>query len=252
LLWEAVCFFTAKKKMKLDTLVIVAHPDDAELACAGVLINQANAGKKTGIVDLTKGEMGTRGTPEIRMQEAEAAGKIMGLSVRENLGLEDAYFKVDKENQLKVANVIRKYQPDIIITNAVTDRHPDHGKGSELVKTASFMSGLKMMTTEDNGVKQEAWRPKAVYHIIQSQSLVPDFVVDVSDVWDIKMEAIMAFKSQFYNPDSNEPETYISNPEFMKMIESRGKELGHSIGVKFGEGFTVERYIGVKDLFDLI
>ncbi len=238
--------------MKLDTLVIVAHPDDAELACGGTIVNQVRQGKKVGIVDLTQGEMGTRGTPETRMKEAANAAEIMGLSARENLKLQDVYFKVDKESQIKVIEVIRKYQPEIIITNAIKDRHPDHAKGSELVKTASFMAGLKMIETHVNGEKQDAWRPKTLYHVIQSQSLVPDLVVDVSDSWETKMKAILAFKSQFHDPNSNEPETYISNPEFIKMIESRGKELGHSIQVPFGEGFTVDRNIGVKDLFDLI
>lgn len=238
--------------MKLDTLVIVAHPDDAELACAGTIISMTKRGKKVGIVDLTRGEMGTRGTPEIRLQEASVAAKIMGLSARENLELEDAFFVNDKAHQLKVIQAIRKYQPDIVITNAITDRHPDHGKGAELVKTASFMSGLKMIETEDENGKQESWRPKAVYFSIQSQSLVPDFIVDVSDTWDQKMDAIRAFKSQFHNPHSSEPDTYISSPEFMKMIESRGKELGHAIQVKYGEGFNVVRAIGVKDITELI
>jgi len=203
-------------------------------------------------VDLTRGEMGTRGTPGIRLQEATEAAKLMSLAVRENLEMEDAFFVNDKPHQLKVIKAIRKYQPEIIITNALTDRHPDHGKGADLVKTAAFMSGLKMIETEDDGVKQTAWRPKMIYFSIQSQSLVPDIIVDVSDTWERKMEALKAFKSQFYNPNSDEPETYISNPEFLKMIESRGKELGHAIQVKYGEGFNVQRVIGVKDLFDLI
>ena len=238
--------------MKLDTLVIVAHPDDAELACAGTIISQTRNGKQVGVVDLTRGELGTRGTPEIRSKEAEDAAKIMGLAVRENLEMEDAFFLNDKVHQLKVIQAIRKYRPEIVITNAITDRHPDHGKGAQLVKTASFMSGLKMIETKDESGNQEAWRPKAIYFSIQSQSLVPDFIVDVSPSWDQKMNAIRAYKSQFHNPNSNEPETYISNPEFLKMIESRGKEFGHAIQVKYGEGFNVIRTIGVNDLFDLI
>ena len=238
--------------MKLDTLVLVAHPDDAELSCAGTIIQQIKNGKKAGIIDLTRGEMGTRGTPEIRLQEAEASAKIMGLSVRENLKLADVYFQNDKAHQLKVIQKIRKYRPEMVITNALTDRHPDHGKGAQLVKTASFMAGLQMIETYDGEEKQAAWRPKVVYFCIQSQSLQPDLIVDVSDSWDTKMAAIKAFKSQFYDPASKEPETYISNPEFLKMIESRGKEFGHSIQAKYGEGFNVERVIGVKDLFDLI
>ena len=238
--------------MKLDTLVIVAHPDDAELACAGTIIQQIKNGRKVGIVDLTRGEMGTRGTPEIRLQEASDAAKIMGLSVRENLELADVYFQNDRPHQMKVIQKIRKYRPEMVITNALTDRHPDHGKGADLVKTASFMAGLKMIETFDGDQTQEAWRPKVVYFSIQSQSLQPDLIVDVSDSWTTKMQAIRAFKSQFHNPDSTEPETYISNPEFLKMIESRGKEFGHSIQVQYGEGFNVERVIGVNDLFDLI
>ena len=238
--------------MKLDTLVIVAHPDDAELACAGTIIQQIKNGRKVGIVDLTRGEMGTRGTPEIRLQEASDAAKIMGLSVRENLELADVYFQNDRPHQMKVIQKIRKYRPEMVLTNALTDRHPDHGKGADLVKTASFMAGLKMIETFDGDQTQEAWRPKVVYFSIQSQSLQPDLIVDVSDSWTTKMQAIRAFKSQFHNPDSTEPETYISNPEFLKMIESRGKEFGHSIQVQYGEGFNVERVIGVNDLFDLI
>ena len=238
--------------MKLDTLVIVAHPDDAELSCAGTIIQQIKNGRKVGIVDLTKGEMGTRGTPEIRLQEAETAARIMGLSIRENLELADVYFQNDQPHQLRVIEKIRKYRPEMIITNALTDRHPDHGKGAQLVKTASFMAGLKMIETHDGNEIQEAWRPKVVYFSIQSQSLQPDLIVDVSDSWSVKMDAIRAFKSQFHDPESNEPETYISNPEFLKMIESRGKEFGHSIQAAYGEGFNVERVVGVKDLFDLI
>lgn len=231
---------------------MVAHPDDAELSCAGTIISHVNKGKKVGIVDLTKGEMGTRGTPEIRLQEADDAAKVMGLTVRENLGLEDAFFVNDRAHQLKVITSIRKFKPEILITNAVRDRHPDHGKGFDLVSTSSFMAGLKMIETKEGDEVQEAWRPKAVYSIIQSQSLQPDFIVDVSDSWEQKMEAIRSFRSQFYDPNNDEPNTYISSPEFMKMIESRGKELGHAIQVKYGEGFNVTRTPGINDLFDLI
>lgn len=238
--------------MKLDTLVIMAHPDDAELSCAGTIINQIRDGKKVGIADLTQGEMGTRGTPEIRLQEASDSAKIMGVSVRENLELPDVYFQNNEECQRKVIQIIRKYQPDLVIANAVKDRHPDHGKGAELVKTAAFMSGLRMIETAHEGEWQKAWRPKAVYHAIQSNYLVPDIVVDVSEAWELKLEAIRAFKSQFFDPNSKEPETYISSPEFLKMIEARGKEYGHSIKVPYGEGFNVTQQMGVKDLFDLL
>ncbi|MEL7149012.1 MAG: bacillithiol biosynthesis deacetylase BshB1, partial [Bacteroidota bacterium] len=220
--------------MKLDTLVIVAHPDDAELACSGTIIQQIRNGRKVGIVDLTQGEMGTRGTPEIRLMESNDAAKIMGLAVRENLKLADVFFQNDREHQLKVIQKIRKFRPEMVITNALTDRHPDHGKGAQLVKTASFMAGLKMIETKEGNTIQSAWRPKVIYFSIQSQSLQPDLIVDVSESWSTKMEAIRAFKSQFHNPDSKEPETYISNPEFLKMIESRGKEFGHSIQVQYG------------------
>ncbi len=238
--------------MKLDTLVIMAHPDDAELSCAGTIINQIRSGKKVGIADLTQGEMGTRGTPEIRLEEANDSAKIMGLTVRENLRLPDVYFKNDEEHQRKVIEVIRKYQPEMVITNALKDRHPDHAKGAELVKTASFMAGLRKIETAFDGEWQMAWRPKVVYHAIQSQYLVPDIVVDVSEAWETKLAAIRAFKSQFFDPNSQEPETYISSPEFMKMIEARGKEYGHSVGAIYGEGFNVTHQMGIRDLYDLL
>ncbi len=238
--------------MKLDTLVIMAHPDDAELACGGTIINQVKAGKKVGIVDLTQGEMGTRGTPQIRLQEATNAGEIMGLSVRENLGLKDVYFTNDEPNQLAVIKAIRKFQPEMVIANALKDRHPDHGKGAQLVITSAFMSGLAKVKTTLDGETQTAWRPKSIYHVVQSQYLEPDIIVDVSESWEEKMEAIKAYKSQFYDPNSSEPSTYISSPEFLKMIESRGKEYGHAIQVNYGEGFMATIKMGVKDLFDII
>ncbi|RIJ41521.1 bacillithiol biosynthesis deacetylase BshB1 [Pontibacter oryzae] len=239
--------------MKLDILAFASHPDDIELGCAGTLIAHVAAGKKVGIVDLTTGELGTRGTPEIRLEEAEAAAEIMGLSVRDNLGLADGFFHNDKESQLKVIEKIRAYQPEIVIMNAIYDRHPDHGRGSELVSEACFKSGLKMIHTQDAvGNKQEPWRPKVVYHYIQDRFITPDIVVDVTPYWEKKMETIRAFKSQFYNPDDTSPNTYISSPEFLKFLEARALELGHAIGTTYGEGFTKERYIGVKNLFDLV
>lgn len=237
---------------KLDILAIVAHPDDVELAGAGTIISHVKQGFSAGIIDLTKGEMGTRGTPEQRLREAEEAGKIMGLSARENLGLADSFFSNDNETQLKVIEVIRKYQPEIVIANSTYDRHPDHGRASRLVEEAFFKSGLKMIATELNGEKQEAWRPKKLYHMIQSVSLEPDFIVDISDSHDQKLEAIRAFKSQFFDPNSQEPETYISKPEFMQMIESRAIEYGHRIQTKYGEGFTQNQFLGVKNLFHLV
>lgn len=236
---------------KLHILAFAAHPDDTELSCAGTLAAHIAKGYKVGVIDLTRGELGTRGTPEIRDQEAKASAEILGLTLRSNLGLEDGFFSNDRANQLAVVKAIRKYQPEIILANAVKDRHPDHGRGAQLVEDGVFLSGLSKIETRDREEVLGPWRPRAVYHYIQSQFFQPDFIVDVSEHWEIKMKAIEAFKSQFYDPNSDEPETYISSPEFMKMIESRGKELGHSIGAKYGEGFTVSRNMGVTDLFDL-
>lgn len=239
--------------MKLDILAFSSHPDDIELCCAGTIIAQVQLGKKVGIIDLTKGELGTRGTPETRVAEAAAAAAIMGLQIRKNLGFADGFFKNDREHQLEVVKMLRRYQPEIVIANAVTDRHPDHGRGGALVSDACFLAGLKQIgTIDDDGQLQLAWRPKAVYHYIQDRFLQPDFVVDVTPYWSMKLEAIKAFKSQFFDPNSTEPATYISNPEFLHFIEARSREMGHSIGTTFGEGFTKERNIGVRDLFDLI
>lgn len=238
--------------MKLDILILAAHPDDAEISCGGTIAKHIALGKKVGVVDLTRGELGTRGTAEIRDQEAAASSKILGLSVRENLGLRDGFFENSEKDQLKVVAAIRQYQPEIVLTNAVHDRHPDHGRGAELVYQSTFLSGLVKVETKLEGRSQQAWRPKAVYHFIQSLYIQPDFVVDVSDFWDKKIESLRAFKSQFYDPSSKEPETFISNPGFMKLIDSRGQELGYTIGVKYGEGFTVRRHVGVKNLFDFI
>ena len=236
----------------MDILAIAAHPDDIELACSGTLASHRDMGYKVGILDLTKGEMGTRGTPEIRMQEAEASAEILGLSARENLGFKDIYFKDDLDHQTAIAKVIRKYKPEIVLANAVRDRHPDHGKGGSLASHACFISGLRKLETAIDGVPQEVWRPKFVYHYIQNEFIEPDLVVDISDYWETKKESILAFKSQFHDPNSKEPESFISRPEFLDFIEARARELGHKINVKFGEGFTVERVAGVKDLFNLI
>ncbi|MEQ9297304.1 MAG: bacillithiol biosynthesis deacetylase BshB1 [Cyclobacteriaceae bacterium] len=237
--------------MKLDILVIAAHPDDAELSAGGTIISNIAKGRKVGIVDLTRGEMGTRGTPEIRLNEAASAGELMGVSVRDNLEFEDAFFLNDREHQLAIAKKIRTYRPDIVIANAVSDRHPDHGKGSALISQACFISGLKRVETAVDGEVQEAWRPKNVYHMIQSNFITPDFVVDVSDYWEQKMDAVRAYKSQFFDPDSKEPETFISTPAFMNLIESRGVEMGQPVGFKYAEGFTIEKRMGIKDLFEL-
>ncbi len=238
--------------LKLDILVLAAHPDDAELGCGGTIAKHVTLGHRVGVVDFTRGELGTRGTVETRDAEAAASSALLGLSIRENLNFRDGFYMNDEQHQIEVAKVIRKYQPEIVLANAVYDRHPDHGKGAELSFNACFISGLvKIETTGQDGEKQLPWRPKALYHFIQSQYIQPDFIVDISDYWITKMNSIRAFKSQFYDPQNNDPETYISNPGFMKMLESRAQEYGHAIGVKFGEGFTVRRSIGVDGLFSL-
>jgi bacillithiol biosynthesis deacetylase BshB1 len=240
--------------MKLDILVLAAHPDDAELGCGGTIARHIAAGRKVGIADFTRGELGTRGTPETRAQEAADAATILGVEVRENLGLKDGFFRNDPENQLPVIRVIRKYKPEIVLANAIMDRHTDHGKGASLAFDACFLSGLaKIETLDDQGKPQEAWRPRVVYHYIQSQLIEPDFIVDVSGFWETKMNAIKAFKTQFYDAsNAGGPETYISKPGFLKMVEARGIEFGHAIGAQYGEGYTVRRYPGVNSLFDLI
>ncbi|WP_183573978.1 bacillithiol biosynthesis deacetylase BshB1 [Mucilaginibacter sp. X5P1] len=237
---------------KLDILVLPVHPDDAELGCGGTILKHIALGKKVGIVDLTRGELGTRGSAEIRAQEAAAAAKILGLTLRDNLELPDGFFENTKEYQLKVIEVIRKYQPDIIITNAHYDRHPDHGRASDLVGTSTFLSGLRKIETYFEGELQQAWRPNLVLHFIQDQYIQPDIVIDVTDYWDKKIESVMAYGSQFYNPEwKGEPQTYISSPEFIKIIDGRGLEFGKSIQVKYAEGFTSKKIFGVDSLFDL-
>jgi bacillithiol biosynthesis deacetylase BshB1 len=231
--------------MKLDILVMAAHPDDAELSCAGTILKHIAAGKKVGIVDFTRGELGTRGTPEIRLQESTDATKILGLHARENLGIRDGFFRNDEETQLKLIEVIRKYQPDIVLANALEDRHPDHGKGTQLAIDACFLSGLRQIKTGD----LPAWRPVQVYHYIQDRYLEPDFVVDISANWDQKEAAIRAFKSQFFDPNSAEPASYISSPDFLNFIQARAMEMGHKIGVKYGEGFQSQKTLE-KNLLD--
>lgn len=237
---------------KLDILVLSVHPDDAELGCAGTILKEIANGKSVGIVDLTRGELGTRGTPEIREQEASAAGAILGLAVRDNLAIPDGFFENTKQYQLKVIAEIRKYKPEIIITNAYHDRHPDHGRASELVEASAFLSGLRKIETFEGDEVQDAWRPKLVLHFIQDNYIQPDILVDITDHWDKKVESINAFGSQFYNPDwENEPQTYISSPEFIAVIEARAREFGKSIGVKYAEGFTSKKILGVDSLSDL-
>lgn len=237
--------------MKLDILVFAAHPDDAELACSGTIARQIALGKKVGIIDLTKGEMGTRGTPEIRLQESNEAAKILNLTVRENLGFKDIYFLDDHQHQLEMVKMIRKYQPEIVLANAITDRHPDHGKGSGLASNSCFLSGLRRIETQLDGENQIPWRPKNIYHYIQNNYIQPDFVVDITDFWNVKLESIKAYKSQFYDPSNNEPQSFISSENFLGFIDARSREFGHSINVKYGEGFTKEKMLGISDLFDL-
>jgi bacillithiol biosynthesis deacetylase BshB1 len=239
--------------LKLDILVLCAHPDDAELGCAGTLLKHIALGKKAGIADLTRGELGTRGTPEIRSAEAAKSAEILGLSVRENIGLPDGFFENTRGHQIKIIEIIRKYRPQIIITNAYYDRHPDHGRGHELVETAVFLAGLRKIETSFNGEQQEEWRPAQVFHFIQDNYIKPDILIDVTPYWDKKIESIKAFGSQFYNPDwTGEPQTYISSPDFIQIIESRAREFGKSIGVKYAEGFTSAKILGVENLFQLL
>lgn len=238
--------------MKLDILVLAAHPDDAELGCGGTIAKHTSLGHKVGIVDLTQGELGTRGTPELRGQEASVSAKILGVAVRENLALPDGFFRNDPESQLVVVRAIRTYQPRIILANAVNDRHIDHGRAASLAYEASFLSGLaKIESHSREGKRQLPWRPETVYHYVQSNFITPDFIVDISAEWETKIKAVKAFGSQFFNPDSEEPETYISKPGFLKMLEARAVEYGHAIGATHGEGFTVRRFIGVENLFSL-
>lgn len=234
--------------MKLHILAIAAHPDDIELSCAGTLIKHARKGQAVGILDLTEGELGTRGTPEIRLQEAQDAAKVMGVVVRENAGMADGFFQNDKEHQLKLVTYIRKYRPEIVIANALADRHPDHGKGGKLIADACFLAGLRKVETQYEGKAQEAWRPKRVYHIIQDRFTEPSFIVDISEEFEQKMLAIKAYKSQFHDPNSNEPLTYISQGGFLEHIEARSALLGKRIGATYAEGFVSENVPGIPDL----
>ncbi len=238
--------------MKLDILVFGAHPDDVELSCSGALLVEKARGKKVGIVDLTRGELGTRGTAEMRNNEANDAAAIMQVDIRENLDMADGFFKNDEEHQRQIITALRKYQPEIVLCNAPADRHPDHGRGADLVYTASFLSGLTKIETKENSSLQKAWRPKYVFNYIQDRYFNPDFVVDITNVIDKKIEAIKAYKSQFYNPESKERETYISSPEFLESIIYRSKMFGKLIGVKYAEGFLSKKMIGVQSFDALI
>jgi bacillithiol biosynthesis deacetylase BshB1 len=237
--------------MKLDILAFGAHPDDVELGCSGTIAKEVSLGKKVGIIDLTRGELGTRGSVEIRNAESARASEILGVVVRENLDMRDGFFVNDEAHQLKVIQAIRKFQPDIVLCNAVTDRHIDHGKGSKLVSDACFLSGLIQIKTELNGEAQQAWRPKLVYHYIQWQTIEPDFAVDISGFMDKKMDSVLAYGSQFYDPNSKEPVTPITSKNFLNSVIYRAQDLGRLVGVEYAEGFTVERYLTVNSLGDL-
>lgn len=240
--------------MKLDILAFGSHPDDVELSCSGTIAKEIDNGKKVGIIDLTQGELGTRGNAELRKKEARNAANILGVSIRENLKFRDAFFCNDEHHQLQIIKVLRKYQPDIVLCNAITDRHIDHGKGSKLVSDACFLSGLKKIETVQEQIKQQPWRPKLVYHYIQWLNIEPDVVVDISKFMDKKIESVEAYQSQFYsNKDSDkEPSTPISSKNFKDSIRYRAADLGRIINTDYGEGFTAERYIAVNSISDLI
>jgi len=233
---------------KLDILAFGAHPDDVELGCAGTLLGVIAEGKKVGVIDLTKGELGTRGTISQRLSESQLASEVLGLSIRENLGMADGFFINNKEHQLIIIETIRRFQPSIIFCNAPEDRHPDHGRAASLIEEAAFLSGLEKIKTSHEGIAQEAWRPTQVFHYIQSRSLTPNFVVDISKHIEKKMESIMAYQSQFYNPNSNEPDTFISSAAFLEFVKGRAKELGQQIGVQYAEGFITKKILGINSL----
>ncbi|MEN8136877.1 MAG: bacillithiol biosynthesis deacetylase BshB1 [Bacteroidota bacterium] len=237
--------------MKLDILAIGAHPDDVELGAGATLAKEIEAGKKVGILDLTRGELGTRGSAEIRDVESQKSAEVLGIQVRENLLLEDGFFENTKENQLKIVEVIRKYRPEVVLINAIDDRHPDHPKASQLASASCFLSGLVKVKTYRDNKEQEKWKPKHVYSYIQWKYLDPDFVVDVSEFMDKKMQAIQQYKSQFFDPNSKEPETPISGKQFLDGLKHIASELGRVSGVKYAEGFKVERYPVVDSFFDL-
>jgi bacillithiol biosynthesis deacetylase BshB1 len=238
--------------MKLDILAFGAHPDDVELGCAGTILKEISLGKKVGIVDLTRGELGTRGSAEIRDQEAIVAASILGVAARENLEMRDGFFVNDEKHQMEIIKMIRKYQPEIVLCNAIDDRHIDHSRGSKLVSDSCFLSGLMKIETILKGEKQKAWRPKIVYHYIQWKNIKPDFVVDITGFTDKKIESILAYGSQFYDVNSNEPESPITSKNFLESLNYRSRDLGRLSGVEHAEGFTAERYLAVNSLGDLM
>jgi N-acetylglucosamine malate deacetylase 1 len=236
----------------LDILAFAAHPDDVELSCSGTLMKHITKGKRVGVIDLTEGELGSRGSVSLRYEEAKNASKIMGLTVRENLKMRDGFFEINEETKLKIVTAIRTYRPKIVLANAIEDRHPDHGRAAQLVSEACFLAGLRKVETIVGGQLQEAYRPQVVYHYIQDRYIKPDFVVDITPYIEQKMEAILAYKSQFYDPNSTEPQTPISGADFLDFVKARCNEFGRPIGAQYAEGFTAERIVGVDSLFDLI
>ena len=237
--------------MKVDILAFGAHPDDIELGAGGTILSEVAAGKKVGIIDLTRGELGTRGTPEDRDKEAAHAASILGVDFRLNMGFRDGFFRNDEEHQMALIPYIRYFKPEIVLCNAVADRHTDHGKAGDLVSVACFLSGLSRIVTQWENEIQTAWRPKVIYRYIQDRYQEPDFVYNISGFFNQKMEAVLAFKTQFYNPDSSEPATPISSMEFLEFLKARAISLGRPAGFTYAEGYNVERYTGVNSLFDL-
>lgn len=239
--------------MKVDILAIGVHPDDVELCASGTILKHLDLGYTVALCDLTQGELGTRGSGPLRLQEADKAKQILGIIYRENLGMADGFFPHNEENIKKIIKVIRKYKPEIVLANAIRDRHPDHGRASKLISDACFYAGLvKIETRDDKDNVQSAWRPKAVYHYIQDRNLKADFVVDITQYLDKKIECIMAYSSQFFDPESKEPETPISSKAFIEYMKAKYRAYGRDINAEYAEAFTVERNIGVKNLFDLI
>ncbi|MDR2221458.1 MAG: bacillithiol biosynthesis deacetylase BshB1 [Flavobacteriaceae bacterium] len=238
--------------MKVDILAFGAHPDDVELGCGATIAKEIALGKKVAVVDLTQGELGTRGSAEIRRKEAALAAEILGVSARENLAFRDGFFVNDEFHQLEIIKMIRKYKPEIVLCNAIDDRHIDHGKGSKLVSDACFLSGLRRIETTLDGSEQEAWRPKVVYHYIQWKNIEPDFVVDVTGFIEKKVDAVMAYGTQFFDSTSKEPSTPITSKNFLDSITYRAQDLGRLINKDFAEGFTTERYLAVNSLEDLM
>jgi N-acetylglucosamine malate deacetylase 1 len=238
--------------MKLDILVLAVHPDDAELGCSGTILKHIAEGKKVGIVDFTRGELGTRGSAEIRDKEAADSAKILGLHARENLKFRDGFFSNDEAHQLEIIRMIRKYRPEIVLANALHDRHPDHGRAGDLANDACFLSGLSKISTQLDGKEQEAWRPGLMLQYIQDRYIRPDIIIDITPYIETKIASIKAYRTQFFNPDEDGPETYISSPDFFESVIGRAREFGKSIGATYAEGFTSHKLLGVDSLFNLL